>query len=156
MTDQPPTSRATTAFDDDDYPAYTMGRAAEMLGVTPDFLRSLDAAGLLAPDRSTGGHRRYSRTELALAARVRELLDCGLTVLAAACRIAELERDLTTARLRITELDNTGSTARTEQTAQTPTPADQHAHETRHRQMFSPHSTLANPTGPQDTSPAER
>ncbi|MEV0087377.1 helix-turn-helix domain-containing protein [Saccharopolyspora sp. NPDC050642] len=94
MTDQSPADRAASAFDDADYPAYTMGRAATMLGVTPEFLRSLDAAGLLTPDRSAGGHRRYSRTELTLAARVRELLDSGLTVLSAACRIAELERDL--------------------------------------------------------------
>ncbi|EQD81845.1 MerR family transcriptional regulator [Saccharopolyspora erythraea D] len=100
------TSRASRAFDDADYPAYTMGRAAEMLGVTPDFLRSLDAAGLLAPERSDGGHRRYSRTELTLAARVRELLDAGHTVLSAACRIAELERDLAAARARLAELDS--------------------------------------------------
>ncbi|MER7077249.1 DNA-binding transcriptional regulator, MerR family [Saccharopolyspora kobensis] len=108
MTDHPPTSRAANAFDDD-YPAYTMGRAADMLGVTPEFLRSLDAAGLLAPDRSTGGHRRYSRTELVLAARVRELLDSGLTVLAASCRITRLERDLAAAHARIAELERTTS-----------------------------------------------
>ena len=30
----------TDKFDDEDYPAYTMGRAAEMLGTTPGFLRS--------------------------------------------------------------------------------------------------------------------
>jgi hypothetical protein len=47
-------------FDDDDYPAYTMGRAAEMLGTTPGFLRSLDEAKLITPQRSPGGHRRYS------------------------------------------------------------------------------------------------
>ncbi|GAA0517696.1 MerR family transcriptional regulator [Saccharopolyspora subtropica] len=97
--------RVPDAFDDVDYPAYTMGRAAEMLGVTPDFLRSLEAAGLLAPKRSTGGHRRYSRTELTLAARVRELLDDGLTVLTATCRIVELERELHAARARIAELE---------------------------------------------------
>lgn len=28
-------------LDDDDYPAYTMGRAAEMLGTTPGFLRAI-------------------------------------------------------------------------------------------------------------------
>ena len=38
-------------FDDDDYPAYTMGRAAEMLGTTPGFLRSLDEAKLIIPQR---------------------------------------------------------------------------------------------------------
>ena len=80
-------------FDDDDYPAYTMGRAAEMLGTTPGFLRSLDEAKLIAPQRSTGGHRRYSRYQLRLAARARELLDQG-TPLDAACRIIILEDQL--------------------------------------------------------------
>jgi len=36
-------------FDDEDYPAYSMGHAAEILGVTQAFLRSLDAAKLLTP-----------------------------------------------------------------------------------------------------------
>ncbi|MGW3471987.1 MerR family transcriptional regulator [Saccharopolyspora sp. NPDC000995] len=108
MTDPSPADRAPSAFDNADYPAYTMGRAAEMLGVTPEFLRSLDVTGLLTPDRSAGGHRRYSRTELALAARVRELLD-GHTILSAACRIAELERDLAAAHTRLTELEKSPS-----------------------------------------------
>jgi hypothetical protein len=90
----PPAHSTPAAFDDADYPAYTTGRAAEMLGVQPAFLRSLDAAGLLNPERSRGGHRRYSRRELTLAARVRELLDSGLTLLPAACRIAWLEQEL--------------------------------------------------------------
>jgi DNA-binding transcriptional MerR regulator len=81
-------------MDDVDYPAYTTGRAAEMLGVRPDFLRSLEATGFLDPHRSGGGHRRYSRRELTLAARVRELLDSGLTLLPAACRITRLEHEL--------------------------------------------------------------
>lgn len=80
-------------FDDEHYPAYTMGRAAEMLGTTPGFLRNLDELGLLNPQRSPGGHRRYSRHQLRLAARVRELADQG-TALAAACRIVTLENQL--------------------------------------------------------------
>jgi DNA-binding transcriptional MerR regulator len=80
-------------FDDDDYPAYTMGRAAEMLGTTPGFLRSLDEAKLITPQRSPGGHRRYSRYQLRLAARARELLDQGMP-LDAACRIIILEDQL--------------------------------------------------------------
>jgi len=59
-------------FGDEDYPAYTMGAAAEMIGVTPDFLRRLDQAKLFTPLRSAGGHRRYSRYQLRLAARARE------------------------------------------------------------------------------------
>ncbi|MEV6071465.1 MerR family transcriptional regulator [Nocardia sp. NPDC052001] len=70
-----------------------MGRAAEMLEVTPAFLRSLDEARLLTPQRSEGGHRRYSRYQLRLAARVRELIDQG-TPLDAACRIIILEDQL--------------------------------------------------------------
>jgi DNA-binding transcriptional MerR regulator len=80
-------------FDDDDYPAYTMGRAAEMLGTTQSFLRSLDEAKLITPQRSAGGHRRYSRYQLRLAARARELVDHG-TALDAACRIIILEDQL--------------------------------------------------------------
>jgi len=80
-------------FDDEDYPAYSMGTATRILGTTPGFLRSLDEAKLLTPQRSEGGHRRYSRYQLRIAARVRELVDCG-TALDAACRIIILEDQL--------------------------------------------------------------
>jgi hypothetical protein len=80
-------------FDDEDYPAYTMGRAADMLGTTPGFLRSLDEAKLFTPQRSAGGHRRYSRYQLRLAARARDLVDHG-TPIEAACRIIILEDQL--------------------------------------------------------------
>lgn len=66
---------ATDRFDDDDYPAYTMGRAADMIGATPGFLRAIGEARLIAPLRSDGGHRRYSRYQLRIAARARELVD---------------------------------------------------------------------------------
>ena len=58
-------------LDDDDYPAYTMGRAAETLGTTQGFLRALGEARLITPLRSAGGHRRYSRYQLRIAARAR-------------------------------------------------------------------------------------
>ncbi|MFF4624799.1 MerR family transcriptional regulator [Nonomuraea jabiensis] len=78
-----------------------MGRAAEILGVTPAFLRSLGVAKLIEPLRSEGGHRRFSRYQLRLAARARELVDAG-TQLEAACRIIILEDQLAEA-LRINE-----------------------------------------------------
>ncbi|MEU7391176.1 MerR family transcriptional regulator [Streptomyces tanashiensis] len=80
-------------LDDDDYPAYTMGRAAEMLGTTPGFLRAIGEARLITPLRSEGGHRRYSRYQLRIAARARELVDQG-TPVEAACRIVILEDQL--------------------------------------------------------------
>ncbi|MFI0482918.1 MerR family transcriptional regulator [Actinomadura sp. 9N215] len=80
-----------------------MGRAAEILGVTPGFLRSLDAARLFVPQRSAGGHRRYSRYQLRLAQRARDLVDQG-TALDAACRIIILEDQLTEAQRINTQL----------------------------------------------------
>jgi MerR family transcriptional regulator/heat shock protein HspR len=88
---------------DRDSPSYSMGRAAEMIGVTAAFLRSLDEAGLIEPERSHGGHRRYSRHQLDLAARVRGLLNEGF-LLAAACRIVTLEDRLEAAHRHIREL----------------------------------------------------
>jgi DNA-binding transcriptional MerR regulator len=99
----PAQQHTTDKFDDDDYPAYTMGRAAEMLGTTPGFLRSLDEAKLITPQRSPGGHRRYSRYQLRLATRARELLDQG-TPLDAACRIIILEDQLAEAQQHNTEI----------------------------------------------------
>lgn len=80
-------------FSDEHYPAYTMGRAADMLGVTAGFLRSLDEANLIQPERSAGGHRRYSRAQLRTATRIRELLDEGMN-LDAAWRIITLQDQL--------------------------------------------------------------
>ncbi|WP_280423348.1 MerR family transcriptional regulator [Nocardia carnea] len=97
---------AADKLDDDDYPAYSMGRAAEILGVTQAFLRGLDGVQLLSPQRSPGGHRRYSRSQLRIAARVRELVDAG-NPLEAACRIVVLEDELAEAQRRNTDLQQT-------------------------------------------------
>jgi DNA-binding transcriptional MerR regulator len=83
-------------FDDEHYPAYTTGRAAEMIGTTPACLRSMENAHLFDPMRSGGGHRRYSRHQLRLAARVRDIANHG-TPVEAACRIVILQDQLTEA-----------------------------------------------------------
>ena len=80
-------------LDDEDYPAYTMGRAAEIVGCSPEFLRRLGEAKLIDAYRSGGGHRRYSRYQLRLAARAREMCDQG-TDMASAVRIIILEDQL--------------------------------------------------------------
>ncbi|MFJ9522301.1 MerR family transcriptional regulator [Kitasatospora sp. NPDC101801] len=105
------TNRPTTtsSFDDDDYPAYTMGRAAEMTGTTPGFLRALGEQGLITPLRSEGGHRRFSRYQLRIAMRARDLVDQG-TPIDAACRIIILEDQLEEA-LRINEKLRSNATA---------------------------------------------
>jgi DNA-binding transcriptional MerR regulator len=84
-------------LDDDNFPAYTMGRAAEIVGCSQDFLRRLGQAKLIEPLRSAGGHRRYSRSQLRLAARAHQMCEQG-TDMAAVCRIISLEDQLAEAR----------------------------------------------------------
>ncbi|MYV58272.1 MerR family transcriptional regulator, partial [Streptomyces sp. SID4931] len=72
-----------------------------MLGTTPAFLRTLGENRLITPLRSDGGHRRYSRYQLRIAARARELVDQG-TKIEDACRIVVLEDQLEEAQ-RINE-----------------------------------------------------
>ena len=93
-------------LDDPDYPALTMSQAAELLGVQAAFLRSLDGSGVLQPHRSPGGHRRYSRHQLDLAARLRALLDEGHT-LASAEVILGLQDELADARADTARLQGT-------------------------------------------------
>jgi hypothetical protein len=62
-------------------------------GTTQGFLRTIGEARLITPLRSAGGHRRYSRYQLRIAARARELVDRG-TPIEAACRIVILEDQL--------------------------------------------------------------
>jgi MerR family transcriptional regulator, heat shock protein HspR len=100
---------AAGKFDDVHHPAYSMGAAAELLGVTPGFLRDLGEAGLVTPHRSSGGHRRYSRHQLQLAARARELVDEGMSI-ASACRMVTVEDELGVARQRIIQLENAART----------------------------------------------
>ncbi|SDM42053.1 MerR family transcriptional regulator [Allokutzneria albata] len=90
-------------LDDLDYPAYTTGQAAELLGVQQAFLRSLEGSGVLLPERSEGGHRRYTRRQLELAGRIRALFDEGHN-LVAATRIVGLEDELALAQEQISAL----------------------------------------------------
>jgi DNA-binding transcriptional MerR regulator len=90
-------------LDDPDYPALTTSQAAELLGVQAAFLRSLDTSGAVQPHRSSGGHRRYSRTQLTLAARFRGLLDDGHS-LSSAETIVELQNQLSAARADLERL----------------------------------------------------
>ena len=102
MAEQPdPLSR----LDDPDYPALTMSQAADLLGVQAAFLRSLDSSGVLHPHRSPGGHRQYSRAQLAVAARMRGLLDDGHSV-ASAETIINLQDELAEARADLARLED--------------------------------------------------
>jgi DNA-binding transcriptional MerR regulator len=107
-----------------------MGAAAELIGVDPGFLRALGRGGLITPHRSGGGHRRYSRNDLDMAARAREVVDEGMT-LAAACRIVMLEFQLAQAHDTLTVLRQhlAGGSAATDRAATDGEEADSHDRE---------------------------
>jgi DNA-binding transcriptional MerR regulator len=106
---------AVRRLDDPDFPALTMSQAAALLGVQAAFLRSLDGSGVLHPHRSPGGHRRYSRHQLVLAARLRGLLDEGHP-LASAEVIVGLQDELADARATRDRLRDDVDRLRTEDT----------------------------------------
>jgi DNA-binding transcriptional MerR regulator len=113
MSSPTPGSDPMSRLDDPDYPALTMSQAAELLGVQAAFLRSLDSGGVLEPYRSPGGHRRYSRTQLTLAARLRGLLDDGHS-LASAGTIVGLQDQLASARADAEHLRSTADRLRSD------------------------------------------
>lgn len=92
------------SLDDRDLPLYTIGQAAELLGVEPGVLRRLEQSDSVAPSRSSGRHRRYSRTQLEHTRRLLDLVGEGMTA-GGADRVIELEDENASlrARLRSTE-----------------------------------------------------
>lgn len=127
------------SLDEEDVPALTTGRAAEFLGVQPAFLRSLDAGRMVSPERSAGGHRRWTRRQLALASRIRELFDEGLTLTAAAMVVSlqdevalitrqrdQAHDDLDRARRELVRVRRELATTRAEPTARSGSPARAH------------------------------
>jgi DNA-binding transcriptional MerR regulator len=80
-------------FDDENLPLFTVGQVAQMLEVQQAFLRRLDEHGVVRPSRSSGGQRRYSRTEVTVVQYVARLADEGMT-LAAIRRVLELEDEV--------------------------------------------------------------
>ena len=74
---------------------------ADLVGTGVQNLRAYEARGLLEPDRSAGGTRRYSPNDIDRLHRISALLDAGLN-LAGIAMVLDLEAD--NARLRA-ELD---------------------------------------------------
>lgn len=76
---------------------YAISVAAELSGTAVQNLRVYERRGLVSPDRTAGGTRRYSEDDVERLVRIRELLDAGLN-LAGIARVLELEDEV--ARLR--------------------------------------------------------
>ncbi|MGO4443298.1 MerR family transcriptional regulator [Mycobacterium sp. 2YAF39] len=69
---------------------YGISVAAELSGVSEQSLRLYERHGLLTPERSAGGTRRYSADDLAQLERISELVAAGVN-LAGIGRILSLE-----------------------------------------------------------------
>jgi MerR family transcriptional regulator, heat shock protein HspR len=59
---------------------YGISVAAELVGMGVQKLRSYEARGLLEPERTEGGTRRYSADDLDRLRRIGDLLDAGLNL----------------------------------------------------------------------------
>ena len=69
---------------------YGIAVAAELVGVGEQALRLYQRKGLIEPDRTAGGTRRYSDDDLGIIRRVVELLKSGVN-LTGARHVLELE-----------------------------------------------------------------
>jgi len=59
---------------------YGISVAADLVGMGVQNLRLYEARGLLQPERTDGGTRRYSANDLARLRRIADLLDAGLNL----------------------------------------------------------------------------
>ena len=76
---------------------YVISVFAELAGVHPQTLRNYERTGLLRPQRTSGGSRRFSDEDLAALRRIQELTAEGVN-LEGVKRILRLERELDDAR----------------------------------------------------------
>lgn len=71
---------------------YGITVAAELSGMSVQALRLYERKGLLQPDRTSGGTRRYSDTDIGRLRRISELIDDGINLIGIA-RVLGLEAD---------------------------------------------------------------
>ncbi|WP_338538492.1 MerR family transcriptional regulator [Janibacter terrae] len=83
---------------------YGISVAADLVGMGSQQLRWYETQGLLSPDRTPGGTRRYSDDDLTRLRRIDALLDAGLNTAGVAMvielqdEIDDLNEELTRAR----------------------------------------------------------
>src|SRR5688572_11308087 len=93
----------TPARDRVDRAVYVISVAAELAGVHPQTLRIYERKGLLDPQRTAGGSRRYSERDIAQLQRIQELTAAGLN-LEGVRRVMELEDEVRMLRAEIDQL----------------------------------------------------
>jgi len=89
-TQVPPASDGTSGV-------YGITVAADLSGMSVQALRLYERKGLLQPNRTSGGTRRYSDTDIVRLRRIAQLIDDGIN-LAGIARVLGLEDDNTAIR----------------------------------------------------------
>ena len=82
---------------DDARGVYGISVAAELVGTGVQNLRAYEARGLLEPERTEGGTRRYSANDLDRLRRIGDLLEAGLN-LAGIAMVMDLQDENTQLR----------------------------------------------------------
>ncbi len=90
---------------------YIISVAAELAGVHAQTLRIYERKGLIEPQRTQGGSRRYSEGDIALLRRIQELTNVGVSLVGVR-KVLDLEETLARAQARIRELEQALEQAR--------------------------------------------
>ena len=90
---------------------YIISVAADLAGVHAQTLRIYERKGLIEPERTQGGSRRYSDQDIALLRRIQELTNEGVSLVGVR-KILEFEAELARSRARIGELQRALEQAR--------------------------------------------
>jgi MerR family transcriptional regulator/heat shock protein HspR len=89
---------------------YVISIAAELAGVHPQTLRIYERKGLVDPERTTGGSRRYSDDDIEQLRRIQELTTDGLN-LAGVKMVLELEAEIARLRREVAEISEQAAAA---------------------------------------------
>ena len=84
---------------------YMISVAAELAGMHPQTLRIYESRGLIEPERTSGGTRRYSADDVERLRRIQELTSQMGMNLAGVERVFELEQELERMRERMRRLE---------------------------------------------------
>ena len=87
---------------------YGISVAAELTGINPQMLRVYESRGLLEPQRTEGGTRRYSRNDIDRIKQITTLLGSGLN-LAGVQQVLALEAETHQLRSEIERLRRNAS-----------------------------------------------
>jgi MerR family transcriptional regulator, heat shock protein HspR len=89
---------------DDMHPVFVISVAAQLSGLHPQTLRAYDRLGLVSPNRTVGGGRRYSSRDIEQLREVQRLSQEEGINLAGVKRILDLENQVAALHGRVAEL----------------------------------------------------